>query len=68
MRQQQAYKYTGQRTNFFTLFRFDFMLDENHDIYLIEVCSSATEPWQLVWLARISPGMPQPGAQYFECG
>lgn len=38
MRQQQAYKYTGQRTNFFALIRFDLMLDENDDTYLIEVC------------------------------
>jgi hypothetical protein len=37
MRQQQAYRYTPLRTNFFTLLRFDFMLDENLDTYLIEV-------------------------------
>lgn len=40
MRAQQAIKYTGQRTNFFSLLRFDFMLDENLDTYLIEVGGS----------------------------
>lgn len=39
MRAQQAVKYTGQRTNFFSLLRFDLMLDENLDTYLIEVGS-----------------------------
>jgi hypothetical protein len=43
MRAQQAVKYTGQRTNFFSLLRFDFMLDENLDTYLIEVGSVCME-------------------------
>jgi hypothetical protein len=37
MRAQQASHYTALRTNFFTLLRFDFMLDEHADTYLIEV-------------------------------
>jgi hypothetical protein len=37
MRALQATHYTGQRTNFFTLLRFDFMLDQNANSYLIEV-------------------------------
>ena len=37
MREKQDERYTGQRANFFTLVRFDFMLDENKDVYLIEV-------------------------------
>lgn len=46
MRAQQAVKYTGQRTNFFSLLRFDLMLDENLDTYLIEV--------------NVSPGLHRP--------
>lgn len=44
MRQQQAYRYTPLRTNFFTLLRFDFMLDENLDTYLIEVRAPSCTP------------------------
>lgn len=44
MRAQQAYHYTPLRTNFFTLLRFDFMLDEHGNTYLIEVGVSSG-PW-----------------------
>lgn len=51
MRAQQAIKYTGQRTNFFSLLRFDFMLDEDLDTYLIEVRGSV---WRAgLWLSSV---------------
>lgn len=37
MRQEQVARYTAQRTNFFALLRFDFMVDEHMLTYLIEV-------------------------------
>lgn len=44
MREKQAERYAGQRANFFTLVRFDFMLDENKDVYLIEVHCLVLKP------------------------
>lgn len=37
MRRMEAAKFESTRTNFFTLLRFDFMVDEHLDTYLIEV-------------------------------
>lgn len=51
MREQQAYRYTAQRTNFFTLVRFDFMMDENLDVYLIEV--GCTHKARILKLCRL---------------
>lgn len=47
MEHVRSYYYPEQRSNFFTLIRFDFMLDENTDSYLIEV--------------NMSPGLYKPG-------
>jgi hypothetical protein len=46
MRAQQAYHYTPLRTNFFTLLRFDFMLDERGDTYLLEVGGTVQGCWR----------------------
>jgi hypothetical protein len=37
IRKQRAEQYPDKTHNFFTLVRFDFMLDENHKNWLVEV-------------------------------